>query len=148
MSIATPTPEDFHRAAALQRVCAVCGKAKGRPDYRGRTWHAHHVVAREWLKRNHKLQWTPANALRLCTDCHMGHETGGPGKVEIELSMLTDDNIAYVEEIMGAGPAYDYLKRYYTGFDVRVEVGVLGRYMYQKTMADMAEALGTDARAG
>jgi len=111
MSILTPTPEDFYRAAMVQRVCAVCGRANGRPDYRGRTSHAHHVIARQWLKRNHKMQWTPANALRLCTDCHMGHEFGN---VEIELTRLTDKNIEFAIVIM-AEAAPGYLRRHYTG---------------------------------
>jgi hypothetical protein len=107
-------PSSFHAAARYQRVCAVesCGS--------GGAFHAHHVVERQRLKRLGLEEMDPRNALRLCLRCHMQHEFAGPGKVDIALSELTDENIEYAFEVLGLVAAV-YLESHYTGTDRRVD---------------------------
>lgn len=107
-------PASFHAEAQFQRVCAVCGDAG--------SFHAHHVVPKQRLRKlglAHRL-YDPRNALRLCAgldtrQCHMEHENG---KLVIETRELTDDNICFIFEILGAAGA-DLLERDYTGIDRR-----------------------------
>lgn len=103
---------NFWLAAAGQRVCAKCGKAKG-------YWDAHHVVEKQALKKlgMEHLVWDPRNARRLCEDCH-GGQTSKLRKVR--LKDLTDDNIAFAFEALGDF-AFDYLQRNYRGEDPRVQ---------------------------
>lgn len=101
----------FHAAAARQIVCAVCG--------RGDAFHAHHVVAKGWLRQHARPLNDPRNALRLCMRCHMQHEFGGPGKVEIPLVKLPDHAICYAYGLMGIGASV-YLERHYIGPDARI----------------------------
>lgn len=105
--------QNFKEAARYQRVCAVCGT--------GKSWDAHHVVAKSKLKRDGHFIWDTRNALRLCDEyapknCH-GKHTGGEKKVP--LSALTDDNISYAFEVLGPH-AVDYLRRGYAGEDPRL----------------------------
>ncbi len=95
-------PSSFHEEARYQRVCAICGRAGGRPDFRGRTWHAHHVLPRRLLRRLKLPEWDTRNALRLCTDCHMSSEWAGASAVKIAVADLKDDNICYAFEVLGA----------------------------------------------
>src|ERR1700757_1303065 len=92
-------------------ICAVCGK--------GGAFHAHHVVDKGWLKARGMPENDTRNALRLCVRCHMQHEWAGPGKVDIPLAKLQDQNICYAFEAMGDGAAV-YLERHYTGLDDRL----------------------------
>lgn len=109
-------PGSFHEAARWQRVCAVCDRAKGRPDVRGRTWHAHHVVPKSILRRLGLPLWDTRNALRLCTDCHGAFEWAGPGKVLVTVKHLTDENICYAWEALGVTVVQ--IERRYGDFDV------------------------------
>lgn len=109
--------QNFKEAARYQRVCAVCGS--------GKSWDAHHVVAKSKLKREGLFWWDTRNALRLCdefsdNDCH-GKHTAGEKKVP--LSALTDDNISYAFEVLGPR-AVDYLRRTYSGEDARLGVAL------------------------
>jgi hypothetical protein len=108
-------PASFYQAARWQRVCAVCGRASGRPDARGRTWHAHHVVPKPILRRLHLPEYDTRGALRLCTDCHMAFEWAGPGKVHVMPKHMTDENICYVWEVLGV--AVVQIERKYGVFD-------------------------------
>lgn len=94
-------PESFHLEARYQALCAVCDRAKGRPDGFGKTWHAHHVVPRGLLKRLKLPEFDTRGALRLCTDCHMAFEWSGPGKVAVPVTCWKDQNVCYVWEVLG-----------------------------------------------
>lgn len=105
-------PESFWLEARWQKCCAECD-ATGEFD-------AHHVIERQWLRRQGLPEWDTRNALRLCPltgGCH-GGQTSKLHK--IQLTNLLDENIAYAFEVMGAA-AYFYLRRHYAGEDPRVE---------------------------
>lgn len=108
-------PNSFWQEARWQRVCAVCDRANGRPDARGRTWHAHHVIPRDILRRLGLPQYDTRGALRVCTDCHMSFEWAGPGKVPLTPRHMTDQNICYIWEVLGV--AVVMLERKYGEFD-------------------------------
>jgi hypothetical protein len=90
-------------------------------------WQAHHVVQvkhiKEYTEEPHIL-YDPRNALRLCNDlsgsnCHGNHHGGGDKRVP--LSALRDENFEYAAELLGAGVAYEYLRRGYRGEDPRLQ---------------------------
>lgn len=111
-------PASFHNEAAYQRVCGHCGRFGA--------FQAHHVVDKQTLRVRCGIVGDAAydtrNALRLCApftnnNCHMQFENR---RIEIRLTSLTDDNIDYAFEVLGAY-AYEYLHREYAGEDARVE---------------------------
>lgn len=114
------SPGAFREEARYQRCCQIksCGSTGA--------WQPHHVLDKQWLKREKLPQNDPRNAMRLCTRCHMQHEWAGPGKVDIALTDLPEDAICYVFETMGDGPASVYLMRHYTGSDPRVDAHING----------------------
>lgn len=109
-------PESFWNEAQYQRVCAECGAAG--------PFDAHHVVEKQRLRQLGiplELRYDTRNALRLCDErndknCH-GGQTSKMRKVKLE--NLTDDNLAYADEVLGAA-APGYLRRHYDGDDPRV----------------------------
>jgi hypothetical protein len=104
---ATPiisNPASFREEARHQGCCAVCGSGGG--------FHAHHVISRNWLRRNHFPEYDTRGALRLCVRCHFQFEHAGPGKVQVEVRHLTLQNLCYVREIMGEA-TIDFLRREY-----------------------------------
>lgn len=113
----------FRAEARYQVVCAYCGKA--------RPFHAHHAVDKAELEKTGltgKLLYDTRNALRLCngptpgTRCHLQFENR---RIVITTKMLTDDNIEYAFEKLGASAA-DYLRREYDDVanpDPRIEIG-------------------------
>lgn len=103
----------FRLEARYQLVCAACG-GTGR-------FQAHHVVDKAELSkkglRGNDLYDT-RNAMRLCEDldgprCHMQFENR---RITISTKKLTDDNIEYAFEELGAY-AYDYLRQEYDDTD-------------------------------
>lgn len=106
-------PEAFRAEAAWQPCCAACGRVKG-------GWHAHHVVDKRILQDRCGLSgdelYDTRNALRLCQEvgsaevrCHFQHENYAR---LVRTRELTDDNIAYAFEVLGAY-AFDYLRSEY-----------------------------------
>jgi hypothetical protein len=103
----------FEHAAAAQERCANCGSE--------RAWDPHHAGVYEQDLRRLKLPlWDPANALRLCWDCHALHHAPSS---RLPLSVLREENIGYAFEVLGAR-AYDYLRRRYTGEDRRLDAAL------------------------
>ena len=104
---------DFHDAAGKQKRCAACGKRA--------SFQAHHVLYRQHLRAEGLPQWDVRGALRVCDEiagnCHARHHNR---REPIALTKLTDENIAYAFEVLGAG-AYDYLRLRYAGDDPRLE---------------------------
>lgn len=107
----------FKQAAWEQRACAVTDDARDYDEQNRLNWEAHHVVEKRWLKANYLPLWDPRNSLRLRPDVHSGHTSG---LRRVPLTCLTDENIEYAFEVMGAA-AFDYLTRLYDGTDPRVE---------------------------
>ena len=102
----------FKQAARDQRVCAVCRRGN-------RPWEAHHVITKSFLKGEGFELYHPDNALRLCEyPCHAQHTNAF---ARIELSCLTDRNIAYAVRLLGAPKAHSHLTRNYAGADPRVD---------------------------
>jgi hypothetical protein len=99
----------FHEEARYQMCCAVCGTTKG--------FNAHHVLYAQILEREYGLTgnalYDTRNALRICTEngnnCHSRHHHAVRKIMTVE---LTDENVAYVFEVMGLYGA-DWLRRYY-----------------------------------
>lgn len=110
MAFSTPIsdPHSFWLEARYQRICAHCGSTW--------PWHAHHVISKNWLKRNHLPEYDTRAALRLCDRCHMQFEWAGPGKIQLVITDLTQSNLCYVWEIMGPA-GQDFLDREYAGHD-------------------------------
>lgn len=115
----TPTEidnrESFFNEGRFQVVCANCG-ATGDFD-------VHHVLYRQACRKEGAPEWSPDNALRICdrpiTGCH-GTQHGSMG-LRIKLTALRDENIAFCAHFLGAGKAYNYLTRRYSGSDPRVD---------------------------
>lgn len=106
----------FLQAAWEQRACAVSEDGRDFVDGQ-KNWEAHHVVEKRWLRANYLPLYDRRNALRLRPDVHHLHTVGAK---RVPLRVLTDENIEYAFEVMGAS-AYDYLTRLYDGDDPRVE---------------------------
>lgn len=99
-------PASFRNEARYQRICAVCLKP-------GR-FVAHHAVYEQHLRVKCGLRgnalYDTRNALATHAGCHVGkHHTA---MRKIKTAQLTDDNIEYGFEKLGAY-AYDYFRRYY-----------------------------------
>jgi hypothetical protein len=100
----------FQAHAQDQQRCANCNS-------RG-AWHAHHAGVYEQKLRHLGLPlWEPANALRLCLDCHAKHHTP---RQKLKLKVLRAENIRYAFQTLGEC-AYDYLRARYSGNDPRIE---------------------------
>lgn len=100
----------FWREAQWQRVCAVCGTARGH-------WNAHHVIYEQHLVAAGAPVFDPDNAMRLCDDCHRRHHNRS---AVIALTKLRDRTIAYAFAKLGLR-AYSYLQDRYAGEDQRLE---------------------------
>jgi hypothetical protein len=106
--------ESFFQEGRYQGCCAACGST--------RSWEAHHVIQKQRCRREGAPLYSPDNALRVCAKspdtCHERHTTHAE---LLPLLCLRDENIAFAERWLGAGPAYEYLTRYYAGSDPRVD---------------------------
>lgn len=77
----------------------------------------HAVYAQEIRRRGGKVK-DKRNLVPLEFDCHLGHHSGAK---RLRLHMLPDSVYEFAEELMGAGAAYEYLRRRYDGSDMRLE---------------------------
>lgn len=113
MPVVIANPASFWNEARFQVSCFICGKPGD--------FHAHHVVDKQTLRREYGRTgdslYDTRNAMRLHRYCHFQFENS---RAEIPLTKLKDCMIEYAVEVMGLR-AYDYLKRYYSGDDERVE---------------------------
>jgi hypothetical protein len=118
MLTAIDNPRSFWLEARSQMVCAVCEQRK--------PFDAHHVLTRSRCKREGLPLWSPDNALRLCAktpdSCHERHTRW---QRLVPLIALRDTNIEFVAHWLGDLAAYSYLRRYYDGYDPRVEALLL-----------------------
>lgn len=109
MSVTLDDPKSFWLEARSQRVCRRCGSTGA--------FQAHHVVAKQTLKRERAPLYDPRNSMRLCVNCHMSFEGGG---VEITLASLTQQEICFAFEALGSGAGVHLERRYAGGTDPRV----------------------------
>ncbi len=81
----------------------------------------HHVIYKQHVRRARGNRRDPAadqeNALALCREIHHAQaHTGG-----LPLTALRDENYAFAVNLLGAGKAYNYLRRRYAGVDLRLD---------------------------
>lgn len=99
-----------------------CGKRHG--------LKLHHVVYQQELRR---IGREPGRDLILCADrrnmvpvgasCHAKHHSRQKPYV---LRRLPDSVFEFAREVLGGGPAYEYLRRRYVGEDPRLEALIQG----------------------
>lgn len=110
----------------MKRRCICgCGRKKG--------LHRHHAVTQQRLRqvaaeRADNAQDRGLHEAALCADtrnivlvafrCHQQHHAA---KVKLPLAVLPDSCYEFAAEVLGAGPAYEYLRRYYGGSDPRLD---------------------------
>lgn len=86
--------------AELRRIAA------GRNPYQSRIYAA-------------KLCADYRNLIALCPGCHAAHHSRAR---PLALAILPDSVFAFAREAMGDSRAYEYLRRFYTGEDPRLDV--------------------------
>ena len=91
--------------------CFLCGR---------RAVHLHHCVYEQHC-RAHATD--DRNLVPVCKRCHERHHT----RTHVfALGLLPDSVYEFAAEVLGTGPAYEYLGRYYQGSDRRREA-LLGK---------------------
>jgi|SRR3954454_19546727 hypothetical protein len=81
-----------------------------------RAVHSHHVVYEQELDDRGLPKYDRRNCMALCMDCHFNHHNG-PMDRKINIASLSEENLAYAFEVLGAY-AYDYLRRHYGHHDL------------------------------
>lgn len=110
----------FHEEARYQGFCAGC--AYYARSQISKLWEAHHVLEKKHCKTSGAPLNSPDNALRVCAkSMHACHERHTTHQELLPVGCLRDENIAFIVESLGPGPAYNYLRRYYSGSDPRVD---------------------------
>jgi hypothetical protein len=84
----------------------------------GRIAHWHHAVTRQELRKHGGDPKDPRNLVPVTLQCHGGHHSGAR---RLRLSVLPDSVFEFARELMDAGPAYEYLGRFYAGSDPRLD---------------------------
>ncbi len=78
----------------------------------------HHVVYQQELRRVGADASDPRGMVPVCVQCHAEHH----GRQRPLLSCtLSSASFGFALETLGAGPAYEYLRRRYAGPDWRLE---------------------------
>jgi hypothetical protein len=87
----------------------VCGCGR-------RAVHRHHVFLQQHIPpcTRHDAR----NLVPVAFDCHNAHHLRSR---PLELRMLPDSVFAFGREVLGAGRAYERLRRYYAGGDPRLD---------------------------
>ncbi len=99
-----------------RRCCACgCGRKKG--------LHRHHVVYQQRLRqvdaeRFDTLRADPRNIVLLAFRCHGQHHAR---REVLPLRVLPDSVYEFAAEVLGYGPAFEYLRRHYAGDDPRLD---------------------------
>jgi hypothetical protein len=103
-----------------ERVLCICGC--GNPaDI------SHHVIRRQDLRQAVKEDWIfatyeelvldPRNMVPMAQSCHERHHSRSR---PLRLSVLPDEAFEFAADVLGAGRAFNYLRRGYTGDDSRL----------------------------
>lgn len=104
--------------AALRLVREDLGPAWPPPPKRRGEVH-HHVVKESVQERAGGDKRDGRNLLSINWKRHLGHHWE-PGS-KLPLSVLRDHHFEYARVLLGAGRAYEHLRRYYTGEDPRLD---------------------------
>lgn len=95
----------------------ICGCGKPAP-------HGHHCITQQEIKkhgprskRNQRLK-DKRNIVPMDWGCHFRHHSG---ERRLYLDVLPDSVFEFAVEVMEAGPAYEFLRRYYKGADARLD---------------------------
>lgn len=109
----------------MRRCVCGCGRKKG--------LHRHHCVTQQRLRQVARertrvagdrvlheaaLVTDPRNIVLVAFRCHQAHHAAGP---KLALSVLPDSVFEFAADVLGAGPAYEYLARHYHGGDPRLD---------------------------
>lgn len=92
---------------ALNARCVACT---------GRAVQRHHVIYRQELKWRGGSMKDKRNLVPVCKRCHEKHHQA----VErLPMRRLPDEFFEFARDLMGAGPAYEWVRRFYAGSDPR-----------------------------
>lgn len=80
--------------------------------------HAHHAVVESLVKRHGGDLRDGRNLVPLAVRCHLNHHARAR---PLPLAVLPDSVFEFARELLGAGPAWSYLGRVYTGRDPRLD---------------------------
>jgi hypothetical protein len=89
--------------------------------------HDHHIISRQRLKRAcggdvalyARWERDRRNICRMSSGCHFGSQHNRTAL--LELTKLPDEAFMFAAEVLGAGPAYNALRRDYAGEDPRLD---------------------------
>lgn len=102
----TPGKVAFQEAARAQLACM-----NPRCPDPSAPWNAHHVIYAQHVRREDPaLEWDPANAMRLCADCHARHHSGAE---RLPVDVLPPAALEFARLLFGGQRAAAYLDRYY-----------------------------------
>lgn len=101
------------------RARCVCGCGR-------RAAQLHHVIYQQELRRIARAAGTsaraliadPRNLVPVAFDCHGQHHAAAR---RLELWRLPDSVFEFAREVLGAGRAYEWLRRRYAGADPRLD---------------------------
>ncbi len=77
----------------------------------------HHIIYRQHIRRAGGDLWDTRNAMTLCNSCHGRYHNA---VIKLPLSILPATALTFAVELLGAGPAINYLQRHYAGTDRRL----------------------------
>lgn len=97
--------------------CSRCGTKRSS----GNRLVRHHAVYEQHVLAAGGDRWDPANQVCLCTNCHGLHHGRSNDGSPMAVEQLPDAVFMFAEELLGAGAAYEYFRRYYSGEDPRLE---------------------------
>lgn len=89
------------------------------PGCNARAVHRHHVVYEQELRKRKLPLRASENLMPLCNYCHRRHHDGSAWRILV--AHLPTSVFAWAAEMMGPGPAYEYLARRYHSSDSRLE---------------------------
>ena len=92
--------------------CILCGR---------RAVHMHHACYSQWIPPESRQD--TRNLVPTCFRCHERHHTR---TCVFSLGLLPDSVFEFAVEVLGAGPAYERLRRTYRGEDRRLQA-LLGK---------------------
>jgi hypothetical protein len=78
----------------------------------------HHVVYQQELRRAGADCGDFRGMVPVCRECHARHHSG---LRPLQLGALPSVCFSFAKEALGAGPAYEYLRRRYDGTDWRLD---------------------------
>ena len=90
-------------------ICVGCGAPAAQ---------LHHVVYQQELRRAGGDVGDPRGMVPVCLECHTAHHAR---LRPLHSCVLSSASFTFALETLGAGPAYEYLRRRYAGPDWRLD---------------------------